>query len=232
MNTTSKIAFSAIMASAVALSSQAGLIEGAISFGGNVNAYTGTSLPSSGASDYASAHTLVLGSGSVTAAPQGVFLTANGGINPPPSVPVSFSAPQIQINTGNPFLVVPPAGTPMWSVTTSLGSTFSFYLSSLQEVLGAYNPITHSVDTLTLLGAGTISDDNGVADNLQDNPNASWVATFTVSSIGNGLNSFSWSSSFAAISETNVPETGTSVILLGLGLAAMAGYSQFRKQVA
>ena len=232
MNKTSKIAFSAVMASAVALTSHADLIQGVISFGGNVNAYTGTTLPSDGASDYASAHTLVLGSGSVTAPPQGGdFLTANGGINPPPFVPVSFSAPQIGINTGNPFLVIPPVGTPMWSVTTSGGSTFSFFLSSLQEVLGAVNPVTHIVDTMTLYGAGTISDDNGVADNLQDNPNASWVATFTLST-ANGQNSFSWSSSFGAIANTTVPETGTSVILLGLGLAAMAGYSQFRKQVA
>lgn len=113
-----------------------------------------------------------------------------------------------------PFLNINPAqvpGTAIWSV-----GGFSLVLNTLTTVG------TPTQTILTLQGSGTLEDGN-----TADNTVGTWSAGFT-SSGPSGTVTFSWNSSSAAVT----PEAGTSVLLLGLGLAALGTYAQFRKQVA
>jgi hypothetical protein len=211
MTTTSKLALSAIVAGAIALSqtAQAGLINGTVSFAGNVTAYQNTTGTGSLASDFSNAHSLVFSGGDLvnsTPAPTGSFATAVGG----------------SVSVFSPLVISPvtiTSGSLLWSITSG-SHVWNFTVTSLTE-----SPLVAPYNVLILQGTGTISDN--IAGDL---PNTgTWVATFTTASANTGV-TFSYNSSAAA--NVNAPEAGTSVLLLGLGLVALGTYAQFRKQVA
>jgi hypothetical protein len=75
---------------------------------------------------------------------------------------------------------------------------------------------------MIITGPGTVHDQSATYD---DNY-GTWTATFTSGASSTEIN-LRWNSS--APFDVNAPETGTSVLLLGLGLAAIGAYGQFRK---
>ena len=117
------------------------------------------------------------------------------------NTPVSMYSP-LQIN---PAALPVPATLPLWTV-----NGFKFTLTALTEP-------NVSPTVLVLQGSGVISDSTPA-----DSNTGTWVATFTTSG-----STFSWNSSSAA----TVPDAGTSLLLLGLGLTALGIFAQIRKQV-
>ena len=123
------------------------------------------------------------------------------------TVPV-FPLPGSIVTMQNPLVVNPltlPAD-PLWAV-----GQFSFTLSTI--AIGPVSPIS-----LTLSGVGTIhSTIPGLSDTL-----GTWTATFNNTA---GV-VFSWSDVTAA---GGVPESSTTLILLGLALTSLATYAKLRK---
>ena len=89
---------------------------------------------------------------------------------------------------------------PIWSV-----GGFSLTLTSIGEQFNSSN-------SLNLYGVGVLSDGNSANDSIGE-----WIATFNRS----GTNF-----TFSASSSTSVPDGSTTVILLGLGLAAIGVVSR------
>jgi hypothetical protein len=213
MTKTTKIAASVLVAGAVALSilpsAQASTITGTVSFSGGVTGYTGPSGPGIGSvvnADFTLDHSLVFNADSVVASPlpSGTYAGLAG-------TGVTIYSP-LQINpTGTPPV---PSPNPLWKIN---GTLLTFTVSTLIETVVTPN-------YMVLFGTGTLGD--GVA---ADSNTGTWVATFT-SAVdgGTGIATFGFNSSAAA----TVPDGGTSLIFLGLGLTALAGFAQFRKQVA
>jgi hypothetical protein len=208
--TTNKLKLSLVAAGSLALSmapitSMATPINGTISFFGNVTPFTGP--PSSPgvtiASDYTTAQSLVFGFTQAASGANGSFASVTAG------TVVTMNGP-LGVNPA----VINSSG-PLWSV-----GGFTFTLTTLTE----------SLDTPTVLvlsGSGMMSD--GIA---ADNNMGTWVATFTSASSGPGV-TFSWnSSSGASIPTTVVPETGASLLMMGMGLAGLGVFAKFRKQFA
>jgi len=186
-----------VAAGAVALSANATVINGGISFNGNVTAYLNSTGTGTIATDYTLAHSLVFSTSFVSAGANGSFMGI--AVN----TPVLMYSP-LQVNP--PGLPV-PATSALWTV-----GIYSFTLSTLTE------PLDTST-ALELVGSGIMSDGNPA-----DSNTGTWTATFTTSG-----STFSWNSSSSATAAT-VPEAGTSLLLLGLGLTALGAYAQFRKQ--
>jgi hypothetical protein len=202
MTKTTKIALSAVAAGAVALSVGSQSAL-ASTINGSVS-FSGSVTPFTGSNGSGTQTSSYLTAGSV------VFgLTtesASGGngsfIGVLPGTPVTMIS---DLNVNPPGLPS-PLNQNLWSV-----DGFTFVLTGLTES-------DLSANTMQLNGTGTMGD--GVA---ADSNTGTWVATFT-----SGSGTFSWNSSSTA----NVPEGGTSVLLLGLGLTALGAYAQFRKQAA
>lgn len=114
--------------------------------------------------------------------------------------PLSFASP-IGVN-GN----APAIGT-LWSVTVG-SKTYTFTVSSESQTFT-------SGTQLNLAGNGTISDGT-----LADNTGGTWQLGFGVSG-----SSFTWQSTSAA----NVPDGGTTAILMG---AALSGLALLRRKLA
>ena len=117
-------------------------------------------------------------------------------------------AQNTQVSMYSPLQINPTAlpvgNAPLWTV-----NGFSFTLTTLTEP-------NLSPTVLVLQGAGIMTD--GVP---ADANTGTWVATFTTSG-----STFSWNSSSSA----TVPDAGTSLLLLGLGLTALGIFAQIRKQ--
>lgn len=206
MTIVSKIAMTAIVAGGIALSSQAVPITGSISFNGNATADAGLNGTGGVQGDLTLAKSIVFGSVAVAG--------AGGQTGTPPTG--SFAALSGSV-TMTPLLNINPAlvpGTPVWSV-----GGFSLTLLTLGTQFA-------STTSLTLYGTGTFSD--GIP---ADSTAGNWTATFTSSGPGSTGITFGFNASSAAI-PPSTPEAGTSVLLLGLGLAALGAYAQCRKQVA
>ncbi len=117
-------------------------------------------------------------------------------------------AQDTQVSMYSPLQINPTAlpigNQPLWTV-----NGFSFTLTTLTEP-------SVSPTVLVLQGSGVISDSNPA-----DSNTGTWVATFTTAG-----STFSWNSSSAA----TVPDAGTSLLLLGMGLTALGAFAQIRKQ--
>ena len=205
---TSKIYLAVIAASIATIgSASAAQISGTISFNGNVTAYVNNTA--TGATDYnfGNDHSLKF-SGTVVTTPAPTLAFSGIAVGSA----VSMYSPLL-IN--QPGVTAPPAGTPLWSV-----GTFQFFVDpgALTQSLGTPNGLT---DTMSISGFGTVHDTSLALSDAY----GSWTATFTSGNSG-GV-TFQWGSSYA----TGTPETGTSIMMLGLGLGAMAAFGQFRKQV-
>lgn len=190
----------------IPMASQAVPINGSISFNGNLTAYTGGNGDGSIAGDFTTAHSIVFGSTYVSAGANGSF----SGIAKDAVVTSVYSP--LKINTP----VVPPSA--LWAV-----GGFTFTLSSLIEPFVAPN-------VLVLQGAGVMHDTAGI---FSDN-SGTWTATFSTASSGGDV-TFSWNSSSAAdpIRTPNpTPEAGSSMLMLGLGMASLIGYGAVRRQIA
>ena len=135
----------------------------------------------------------------------------NGGVNQITTVGVSTGSfagiaegtavtmfTPLQVNGVDDFVTL-PAG-PIWSV-----GGFSLTLTSISEQFNSSN-------SLNLYGVGVLSDGNSANDSMGE-----WIATFNRS----GTNF-----TFSASSSTSVPDGSTTVILLGLGLAAIGVVSR------
>jgi hypothetical protein len=142
---------------------------------------------------------------SVVFGPTVVSLGANGsfaGISAGTTVNMYAGALEI-----NPPALPFPVTSPLWSV-----GGFTFTLSGLIE--SAVQPTF-----MALSGTGIMSD--GIP---ADFNTGTWVATFTTEG-----STFSWNSSSGATG-TSVPDGGSSLLLLGLGLTALTAFVKFSKQ--
>jgi hypothetical protein len=207
MTKTFKIAFVAVMVGAVILfanqSAQANLITGGISFNGNVTPYLNSTGTGTQASDFISAHSVNFGPTVVSAGANGSFAGILSG------TPVTMYSPLVF----NPPTLPVPATSPIWSVTSG-GVTYSLTLSVLTE------PVDQAT-FMTLTGSGILSD--GIP---ADSNTGNWVATFTTSG-----STFSWNSSSGSTTAPAVPDAGSSLLLLGLGLVALGVFVKVSKQV-
>lgn len=182
-------------------------INGSISFNGNVTPYVSTTGTGTVATDYSAAHSLVFGQTFVSAGADGSFASV------PQNSQVFVYSPLVI----NPTALPVPSTTPLWS--TAVGG-FTFTLSLLTE-----DPLVSPFNTLTLRGIGVISD--GIA---ADQNTGTWVATFTTAQSAAG-ETFSWNSSSRA-NIPGVPDGGSCLILLGLGLASVTVFNYSRKGVS
>jgi hypothetical protein len=215
MTKTTKIAASVLMVGAVALSilpsAQANPITGTVSFSGGVTGYelsTGTGATSS---DFSQDHSLVFAGVVVTpvATLNTGSYTGTGGDT------VQIYSPLLINPTGTPPV---PGTTPLWSI---LGTTLTFTVTTLNQTISTPPGSSLPNSALNLFGTGTLSDGNPA-----DSVSGTWNANFT-SALAGGTATFSFSSTSA-----QVPDSGTSLVFLGLGLTALAGFARFRKQVA
>jgi hypothetical protein len=211
MNNT-RIYASLVSAGAVALvmsaqETSAVPINGSISFNGNVTPYVSTTGTGAVATDYSKAHSLVFGQSFVSAGADGSFASV------PQNSQVFLYSPLLI----NPTALPAPSTTPLWS--TAIGG-FTFTLSLLTEDL-----LVSPFNTMTLRGTGVISD--GIA---ADQNTGTWVATFTTAQSADG-ETFSWNSSSKA-DIPGVPDGGSSLMMLGLGLASVTGFNYFRKGIS
>lgn len=110
----------------------------------------------------------------------------------------------------NPF--VPPVPQPLWSFVFA-GKTFTFDLTSVTIV-------SQSNTFLNLLGGGTLKETGF------DNTSGAW--SFTISN-PNGDPHATFAFTFANSQTANVPDGGTTVLLLG---AALSGLALLRRKVA
>jgi hypothetical protein len=206
MTKTFKIAYCGLVAGAVALfavtqSAQAIPINGSISMHGDETAYVGTSGTGAVDGDLSTARSIVFNLAVVSTSP-----APNGSFTGLGGLSVTM-APFLNINPA-----VLPAGA-IWSV-----AGYSLTLSSLSTLFA-------SQTSLTLFGTGTFSD--GIP---ADNTAGNWTATFTSSGPGTTGVTFGFNSSSTGI-PTTVPDAGSSLLLLGLGLTALAAFAKFSKQV-
>lgn len=203
MTKTSKIALSVLMAGAVALTVVPDSAQANTIVGGI--SFNGNVTPYTTTDGTGTPAANYIVAHSVVFGPSVVSLGANGsfaGISA--GTPVTMYSPLVI----NPPQLPIPATSPLWQVTVG-STTFSFTLSTLTE----------PVDTATameLTGSGIMSDGNPA-----DSNTGTWVATFTTSG-----STFSWNASSSA----NVPEAGTTLLLLGLGLTALGAFASLRKQ--
>jgi hypothetical protein len=195
--------------SLVPMTTQAVPFTGSISFNGNMTAYTGTAGSGPIASDFTTAHSIVFGTTYVSAGANGSF----SGI--PQGATVTSVYSPLQINNPTLGQAVLPASS-LWAV-----GGFTFTLSTLIEPFCSPN-------IFILQGVGTFHDNGAV----YSDTTGTWSATFTSASANTGV-TFSWNSSSAAVPPPNVtPDSGTSVLLLGMGVLALAGFAGVRRQVA
>ena len=208
MTKTFRLVYCGLVAGAVALfavtqNAHATPINGGISFNGNVTAYLSAVGTGPVTFDYTLAHSVVFGASYVSAGANGIFSAI------PANTPVTMYSPLLI----NPAQLPYPTSSPLWQVTGG-GTTFSFTLSSLIE------SDLHT-DSMELFGSGSMSDGNPA-----DVIFGEWVATFT--SLGS---TFSWNSSASGSgSNTPVPDAGSTLLLLGLGLTALTAFVKFSKQ--
>jgi hypothetical protein len=217
MTKTTKIAASVLMVGAVALSilpsAQANPITGTVSFTGGVTGYENTTGTGATSSDFTQDHSLVFAGvvvAPVAAQNTGTFAGLGGDS-------VTIYSP-LQINpTGTPPV---PGSAPLWSIG---GTTLTFSVTTLNQSISTPPGSSLPNSALNLFGTGTLSD--GIP---ADSVTGTWNATFTSAIGGAGQVTFSFNSSTGV----TVPDGGTSLVILGLGLTALAGFARFRKQVA
>jgi hypothetical protein len=217
MTKTIKIAASVLAMGAVALSllpqsAQASPIQGTVSFSGGVTGYENTAGTGATSSDFSQDHSLVFNGITVNSSPAPTLSylgTAGDG--------VTIYSPLLINPTGTPPV---PSPNPLWSIN---GTLLTFTVTTLLEQISTPpgSPLPNS--SLTLFGTGTLSDGNPA-----DSVSGYWNASFTSAVGGAGNVTFS----FASSAGQTVPDGGSSLIFLGLGLTALAGFAQFRKQVA
>jgi hypothetical protein len=136
-----------------------------------------------------------------TTAPSGAYTGTTGDTVTWAAGPIQFSP------TLNPSPV-----SPLWTFhDATTGYTYSFSLSSitLNNQLAGYLNLG-GAGTVTITGAGS--------------PYTATSGTFTLTATGTGPLNFNFTAGTSA-----VPESGTTAILLGLGVTALAIFAKFRK---
>jgi hypothetical protein len=194
-------------------SAQANPITGTVSFSGGVTGYLNTTGTGATSSDFTQDHSLVFSGISVVPVSTlntGTYAGLGG------STVTIYSPLQI-----NPTATPPvPSPLPLWSIG---GTTLSFTVTTLLQSISTPPGSSLPNSALNLFGTGTLTDGNPA-----DSVTGTWNAVFSSAIGGNGQVTFS----FGSVSGATVPDGGTSLMFLGLGLTALAAFAQFRKQVA
>ena len=213
IKSTIKLGVLVAVAIGASLSSQALPVTGTISFYGDVVATTSTApgSPVVANGDFTQAGGLRFDLNQFVAAnPSGSFASV---------IPNTVASlyPVLKINGP----AIPPGGAPLWTVTDAYGDAFVFTLTSLLEPL-----LTPHVMVLT--GTGTIHEQYVAPGNptpMYSDNEGSWTATFNSVAAGPFV-TFAWNSVGAF---SPVPETGSTALLLGLGMLSVGSYARFRK---